>query len=729
MDVRATPLSTLVGSRTARSLAKLGLHTAEDLLRHYPRRYVDPGTPSDIAHLDMGEHVTVMAQVKRTTVRTMRSRGGALLEAIVTDGVRELALTFFAKRPGVLRMHEDKLRAGRMGLFTGTVGEYRGAIQLTHPDYVIVGVDAEDEASARDRASRPLPLYPATAGVPTWRIARAVTTVLTPLREEDLPDPIPDDLRLARSFPSLLESLRQVHAPHEEADWKSGQARLAWEEAWVLQVALARQRASAQARGSRARPRVKNGLLDSLDASLPFPLTEGQRNVGEEITRDLGTDTPMLRLLQGDVGSGKTVVALRAMAHVVDAGGQAALLAPTEVLAMQHERTLRSLTKDITVPALHIATLTGSMSGSERSQVRADIASGAAGIVVGTHALLSDDVEFADLGLVVVDEQHRFGVEQRDRLRTRGDTDAHVLVMTATPIPRTIAMTVFGDLEVSHLTELPAGRAEVQTHLVPRENAAWIARIWSRVREEIDAGRRVYVVCPRIEGSVDQHDAAGAPSGDTAPSETADAHRSYMDVESMVATLRAEPVLTGVSIGYVHGGLPADERAQAMDDFAQGRAPILVATTVIEVGVDVPEASMMVVWDAEVFGVSQLHQLRGRVGRGQIPSLCLLVHQAAPDSVAEERLNALADTTDGFALARTDFALRREGDVLGSAQSGTSSSLKLLDIRTHEDVIEDARTQARALVAQDPHIDRHPVLRAVTDEILGDRAGIFLERT
>ncbi|PKQ16511.1 MAG: ATP-dependent DNA helicase RecG, partial [Actinobacteria bacterium HGW-Actinobacteria-8] len=693
-DVLEEPLVKVLGSRTSNSLAKLNLVTVEDLLRHYPRRYGTPGELTDMGELALGEHVTVMAEVRSTTVRQMRSRGGAMLEAIVTDGRDAMQLTFFAKRAGVLRMHEDKLRPGRVGLFTGTVGDYRGRRQLVHPDYLIVGLDAADAAEATIEASRPIPIYPAAASVPTWRIGRSVRTVLDPLTEADVPDPIPQQLRELHHLPTLLEALKGVHVPDDAEHIKRSQARLKYEEALVLQTALARRRADRQAHAAVPRPQVQRGLLEAFDARVPFPLTQGQIEVGREISADLERVTPMLRLLQGDVGAGKTVVALRAMLAVVDAGGQAALLAPTEVLAAQHERTLLYLLGPLADGgrlggadgATRVTLLTGSQGSARRRQALADAASGAAGIVVGTHALLSDTVQFADLGLVVVDEQHRFGVEQRDQLRARGKSVPHTLVMTATPIPRTVAMTVFGDLETSVLSERPAGRAETETHVVPADNSAWMSRIWQRVREEIDAGRRAYVVCPRIEGDQPEDDAEPDPMDDDAitldvdDASTAAVRPTLEAVVDVAERLRGLPAMAGIDVGVMHGRLTGDQKDAAMAAFADGSTPILVSTTVIEVGVDVPQASTMVVLDAEHFGMSQLHQLRGRVGRASEPGLCLLVSHAQEGSVSLERLTAVASTSDGFALAEKDLELRREGDVLGAAQSGGRNSLRLLRV-------------------------------------------------
>ncbi len=737
----AEPIQKVLGTRTANALGKLGLTTAGDLLRHYPRRYGKPGEFSDIASLKLKEHVTIMAEVRSTTIRQMRARSGAMLEAIVTDGRDTLQLTFFAKRPGVLRMHEDKLRAGRTGLFTGSVGEYRGRRQLTHPDYLIVGLDADSEEDAVLEASRPIPFYPATAAVPTWRIGRSVRTLLDPLMEADVPDPVPGAMLARHGHSSLLDAFRDVHTPDDDDAWRRGQARLKYEEALVLQSALARRRVAARALTSVARPARAGGLVEALDACLPFGLTDGQRAVGHTIAEDLGRDVPMQRLLQGDVGSGKTVVALRAMLQVVETGGQATLLAPTEVLAAQHLRTLRDLMGDLAdggmltaaKNATRVVLLTGSQGSKERRAALGEAAGGAAGIVVGTHALLSETVQFADLGLVVVDEQHRFGVEQRDALRSRGATPPHLLVMTATPIPRTVAMTVFGDLETSTLTEKPAGRADVTTHVVPADNHAWLERAWARIREEVDAGRRAYVVCARIDGDQIEEDGLSEVTdvedvldGDVpaSPAPKAPLH-AVAEVAQMLAS---RPELAGMAIGVMHGRLAPEQKDAVMDGFKSGKVPVLVSTTVIEVGVDVPEASVMVILDADHFGISQLHQLRGRVGRSDIPGLCLLLSRADEDSLAHQRLSALAQTTDGFKLAEKDLELRREGDVLGAAQSGGRNALKLLRVVRDRDVIDQARADAREIVDADPDLSGHPALASAIDEWLAPEREDFLDR-
>jgi ATP-dependent DNA helicase RecG len=744
------PLARVLGERSAAPLAKLGLRTTGDLLRHYPRRYSEPGAFTDLAHLVVGEHVTVMAEVQQATIREMRSRGGAMLQAVVTDGRHTLHLTFFAKRRGALRLHETRLVAGRTGLFTGVVSDYRGQRQLTHPDYQLIGVDADDEASAFLEASRPIPIYPASAAAPTWRVQRCVRTVLGPLTDADLPDPLPDEVRARHGLVGLRQALLDVHEPYTDEHWQRGRDRLRYEEAFVLQAELARRRARAVGAPATARARVAGGLLDLFDAQLPFTLTAGQRSVGEQLEGELAAAHPMQRLLQGEVGSGKTVVALRAMLQVVDAGGQAALLAPTEVLAAQHVRTLRALLGPLgeggflggAEQSTRVALLTGSQGATARRENLLDAASGRAGIVVGTHALLSETVQFADLGLVVVDEQHRFGVEQRDTLRAKASQTPHLLVMTATPIPRTVAMTVFGDLETSVLTEVPAGRSGITTHVVPADNLAWVERTWRRVREEVERGGRAYVVCPRIDPdettgraarrdeedgadllAADELDLDGAASAPDGP-----ARRPLQAVLQVAEQLRTLPALAGIGVAELHGRMPPEEKERALADFASGRVPVLVSTTVIEVGVDVPEATVMVVLDADRFGLSQLHQLRGRVGRGSAPGLCLLVADAPDGTPAATRLATLASTGDGFALAAVDLELRREGDVLGAAQSGGSSSLRLLRVARDGEVIEQARADARAVVDADPELAGHPVLLAAIDRQLTGEREEFLAR-
>ncbi|WP_425956558.1 ATP-dependent DNA helicase RecG [Xylanimonas sp. McL0601] len=733
------PLNRLLGTRTANALVKLGIVTVDDLLRHYPRRYADPGQLTDIGSLQLGEHVSVLARVEKATMRPYANRGGARLEAVVTDGRHPLVLTFFAKHAGALRYHEQRLRPDASGVFSGVVGEFQGKRQLTHPDYLMVGAEVDDDEAALYEASLPIPIYPATASMPTWKLQRCVRTVLDTLAEDDVPDPAPSEVRARAGLPTRFEALRLVHKPESAADHGRGRHRLRFEEAFVLQAALAQRRARAAEEDATARPSRSGGLLERFDAALPFTLTEGQVSVGAELAHDLARPRPMQRLLQGEVGSGKTVVALRAMLQVIDAGGQAALLAPTEVLAAQHARTLRTLLGPLAEGGLlggaadgtRVALLTGSLGAAARKAALLQAASGEAGIVVGTHALLGEHVQFADLGLVVVDEQHRFGVEQRDALRAKGRVAPHLLVMTATPIPRTVAMTVFGDLEVSTLTQVPAGRSGIQTVVVPAANPRWMERAWQRVREEVDAGHRAYVVCPRIHPD---DDIAGPPESelddaDLVPAGGEGADRAPLRaVLEVVEMLRATPALAGLQVDVLHGQMAPVDKDAAMARFASGASQVLVSTTVIEVGVDVPEATVMVVFDSDRFGLSQLHQLRGRVGRGSAPGLCLLVSTAEPGTPAAARVEALAETTDGFRLAQLDLELRAEGDVLGAAQSGRTSGLRLLRVVKDAELIEEARRESAGVVAVDPGLLEHPALAAAIAAQLDPDQEEFLER-
>ena len=688
------PLERALGARTANAMAKIGLHTVGDLLLHVPFRLAHRGELMPISQVCEGESVTVIARVTDSTLRPMNARRGYILTVRIADGLHDLSLTFFAKGPRPLEYHERKLAPGTVASFSGTISSYRGSLQLTHPDYELV----EDEQDVA-KLQRPIPIYSATERLPSWHIRRAVETVLPSLSEDDLPDPLPAAYRRERGLPSRYEAIRTLHAPDDDEAWKLARTRMAHEEAFVLQAALAERSREARTRLGTAYPPRAGGLAERFEECLPYRLTAGQRAVGEEISADLAGTAPMQRLLQGDVGSGKTVVALRAMLQVLDGGGQAALLAPTGVLAYQHVRTIEALLG----PLAPVELLTGSLTAAQRRATLARIASGQAGLVVGTHALLSEDVRIPFLGLVVIDEQHRFGVDQRGAIAS----GIHTLVMTATPIPRTIAMSVFGDLDVSTLTERPANRAEVSTTVVPSDKGRWMERVWERVAEEARGGGRAYVVCPKIDD-----EAAGAP---------------LASVSETAAMLRDLPATSGIGLEVMHGRLPAEEKAAAMARFADGHAPILVSTTVVEVGVDVPEASAMVILDADRFGLSQLHQLRGRIGRGSRPGVCLAVTSCREGTPAMRRLAAFAATTDGFALAERDLELRSEGDVLGASQAGRGSHLRFLSVLRHRDVIEEARRAARAVVEEDPGLAGHAVLARAIGGLDAERAD-YLER-
>ncbi|GLX51901.1 ATP-dependent DNA helicase RecG [Streptomyces hygroscopicus subsp. hygroscopicus] len=724
----------MLGPATAKVMAEhLGLHTVGDLLHHYPRRYEERGQLTHLADLPMDEHVTVVAQVADARLHTFASsrapRGkGQRLEVTITDGSGRLQLVFFGN--GVHKPHKDLL-PGTRAMFAGKVSVFNRRLQLAHPAYELLRGDGEETVEAW--AGALIPIYPATAKLESWKIGKAVQTVLP--AAQDAVDPLPPALREGRGLLPLPEALLRIHRPHTKADIADARARLKWDEAFVLQVALARRRHADALLPAVPRRPGADGLLTAFDDRLPFTLTEGQQKVSREIFADLATEHPMHRLLQGEVGSGKTLVALRAMLAVVDAGGQAAMLAPTEVLAQQHHRSVTEMMGDLaeggmlggTENATRVVLLTGSMGAAARRRALLDLATGEAGIVIGTHALIEDKVQFHDLGLVVVDEQHRFGVEQRDALRGKGKQPPHLLVMTATPIPRTVAMTVFGDLETSVLDQLPAGRSPIASHVVPAaDKPHFLARAWERVREEVANGHQAYVVCPRIGDDIDE--AAGPKKAGEKKSPEDEAEKRPPLAVLDVAGQLAKGPLQGLRVEVLHGRMHPDDKDAVMRRFAAGETDVLVATTVIEVGVNVPNATAMVIMDADRFGVSQLHQLRGRVGRGSAPGLCLLVTEMPEASAARQRLNAVASTLDGFELSRIDLEQRREGDVLGQAQSGARSSLRVLAVIEDEEVIAQARQEATAVVAADPDMEHLPGLRTALDALLDEEREQYLEK-
>ncbi|MFE1250009.1 ATP-dependent DNA helicase RecG [Streptomyces sp. NPDC058741] len=728
------PLKSVLGPATAKVMAEhLGLRTVGDLLHHYPRRYEERGQLTHLADLPMDEHVTVVAQVADARLHTFASarapRGkGQRLEVTITDGSGRLQLVFFGK--GVHKPHKELL-PGTRAMFAGKVSVFNRRLQLAHPAYELLRGDPEE--SVETWAGALIPIYPATAQLESWKIGKALQTVLPTAREAA--DPLPESLREGRGLVPLPEALLKIHRPHTKADVEDARSRLKWDEAFVLQVALARRRHADAQLPAVARKPAPDGLLTAFDARLPFTLTDGQRRVSREIFDDLATEHPMHRLLQGEVGSGKTMVALRAMLAVVDAGGQAAMLAPTEVLAQQHHRSIVEMMGELAEggmlggaeQATKVVLLTGSMGAAARRRALLDLTTGEAGIVIGTHALIEDKVRFHDLGLVVVDEQHRFGVEQRDALRGKGKQPPHLLVMTATPIPRTVAMTVFGDLETSVLDQLPAGRSPIASHVVPAaDKPHFLARAWERAREEVAKGHQAYIVCPRIG---DEEDDPGKTGGKKPPGSPEDAAEKRPPLAVLdVADQLAKGPLQGLRVEVLHGRMHPDDKDAVMRRFAAGEADVLVATTVIEVGVNVPNATAMVIMDADRFGVSQLHQLRGRVGRGSAPGLCLLVTEMPEASPARQRLNAVASTLDGFELSRIDLEQRREGDVLGQAQSGARTSLRMLAVIEDEEIIAEARQEATAVVAADPELTGLPGLRTALDALLDEERERYLEK-
>ncbi|SEB84710.1 ATP-dependent DNA helicase RecG [Microbacterium hydrocarbonoxydans] len=709
-----SPLEEALGATPAKSLDRaFGMKSVGDLVSHYPRRYADPGELTPIRELPLGETVTIVAEVLSSSARAMRNRRGAMVDVVIGDGIGKMSLTFFAKNLGAAKWRSEDLAVGRRGVFSGKVGEFNGMTQFAHPEYELF--DDEDAARRRAdaRAAVLIPIYPATSTLQTWQIAKFITRVLDDLGE--VPEPLAAEVRAREELLTAREALDQIHRPKTRNDIDPAVRTLRMHEALTLQTALLQQRDAVRALAATPRPAKPGGLLERFDASLPYELTPDQQTVGDQVAKDLIGAWPMNRLVQGEVGSGKTLVALRAMLQVAESGGQAALIAPTEVLAGQHLRSIAKMLGPQLAPLVMPTLLTGQMPAAERRKAALRVASGQALIVVGTHALLGEKTTFADLGLVVVDEQHRFGVEQREALRAKGSSP-HALVLTATPIPRTVAMTVFGDLDTSVIRTMPRGRAGIESFVAPlAEHPGWFNRVWERAAEEIAQGRQVFAVCAAIDTTKKTAEAGEAtllqPEGASGP---------RWGVVQLDEALATHPKLGGLRRAVLHGKMPSDEKDAVMQAFSRGEIDLLLATTVIEVGVDVPNASTMIVLDADRFGVSQLHQLRGRVGRGGVPGLCLLVTEAEAGSVARERVEAVAATLDGFALAEVDLELRGEGDVLGAAQAGVRSSLKLLRVVKDSGLIVRARELAESILAADPDLESNPGLRAAIERRVSD---------
>ena len=710
----------VLGDRTTKVLRDLfGYVTVGDLLHHYPRRYLVRGELSNISELNEGDEVTILAEVFSATSRRLHARKGNILEVIVTDGSAKLSLTFFNQA-----WREKDLKVGKQGLFAGKVGVFNGKRQLAHPDYELIPDGNDVDAAVQGFAGKYLPMYPASSKMPSWKIAQCIELAIGAL--DEVPDHLPESVREKYGYPTLHQALVQLHNPIDLDSAEKARQRLTFDEAFMLQLLLLTRRKELKNLDAVARPAVRGGLLDAFDASLPFQLTAGQRSVAEEIAEDVAQPHPMHRLLQGEVGSGKTVVALRAMLSVIDNGGQAALLAPTEVLAAQHLRTMQKLLGPLAQGgmlggsdlATQVTLITGSQNAASRKEALALAASGAAGIVIGTHALLGESVAFKDLGLIVVDEQHRFGVEQRDALKSKATNPPHLLVMTATPIPRTVAMTVFGDLDVSTLRELPLGRQPITTHVVPvLEKPGFLDRAWERIKEEVSQGHQAYIVAPRI--------AAGTSEDSDMDFLMGESSTEIASVEEL-GPLLSVGALQGVKVAPLHGRQSAELKDSTMQAFSSKEIDVLISTTVIEVGVDVPNATVMVIMDADRFGVSQLHQLRGRVGRGTSPGLCLLVTSAEPESSARVRLDAVAGTLDGFELSRIDLEQRREGDVLGASQSGSRSHLRLLRVLRDESMIEEARIDATTIL--ESGLTQYPLLAAELAQIQADAAAEYIDK-
>ena len=727
-------LDFVIGEKAAGPLEQhFNIRTVNDLLRHYPRKYSTGTTVlgEDSEPPEEGEHITFVDTITKAELRwTNRKPKREYLVITLGDRRPKVTATFFNAK-----YIKKGLTTGIRVMLSGEVGYFRGTMQLTHPAFLILNSgkgsrslakiaetsrtsDGELELSGFERDF--FPIYPASAKVQSWDIYACVRQVL------DVLDPIPEMLpaHFVREHNLISEdrALRDIHMAESATDRERAQQRLTYDEALGLQWALAARRNSQLGASGPEAPRMDGGLLAAFMERLPFELTAGQREVLETLSAELATTRPMNRMLQGEVGSGKTIVSVLAMLQMVDAGYQCALLAPTEVLAAQHARSVRDVLGPLAMAgqlggvenATRVALLTGSMSAPQKKQVREEVASGEAGIVIGTHALLQDAVDFQNLGMVVVDEQHRFGVEQRDRLRAKAPEGLtpHLLVMTATPIPRTVALTVYGDLETSTLRELPRGRQPIATNAIfISEKRSWLDRAWARITEEVHAGRQAYVVASRIDES------DKADGKDAGPPATT--------VVELLEHLRHGP-LSGLRLGLMHGRLPADEKDAVMAAFRAGEVDVLVCTTVIEVGVDVPNATVMFVMDADRFGISQLHQLRGRIGRGEHASLCLLATRLPEGSKAGERLKAVAGTLDGFELADLDLKERREGDVLGYSQSGRPITLRFLSLFDHREIIETARDFCQARYQNDP---ADPGLALLAAEFTDTERVEYLDKT
>lgn len=763
----------LVGEATAKQLTKLRIETVSDLLRHVPRRYIRGTENSNLAEIEPGEEVSLLLEVRDTSIHPTRGGQRWRLRGLLSDGERTIELTFFGNE-GLVQYWRSQLGTGKRGLFAGKVSVFRDQLQLTHPDYVTFDSDGRITGGAQRNhgmrqligSSGYLGIYPATGKLPTWKVSEIITEYGLPeLASLDEPLPaevleavdvvalaeadveqdgfcaryqlLPEDFT-GRHLPTLAEAFTWVHQPPDLVSAFLGRQRMVFDEAFAVQATMAQRRAIARRQPAIPRPHRDDGLAAAFDARLPFELTAGQREVGEQIHQGLTGDHPMQILLQGEVGSGKTLVALRAMLDVVDNGGQAVLLAPTEVLAAQHAATIVDQLGELAAgggllaegPSTQVALLSGSLSAARRRKALLQIASGEAGIIVGTHALLADQVQYADLGLVVVDEQHRFGVAQRAILGDRAEHRPHLLVMTATPIPRTVAMTSFGDLQVATLREIPAGRQDVTTTVVDEWlHPRWLDRAWSLITEQVREGRQAFVVCSQIEGEEQPRVRPESPEEYLKLAGDDQTEREPVDPRGAEPTHAwlSEGPLAGLRLGLVHGRLPAEEKDRVMAEFAAGRLDVLVATTVIEVGVDVPNASVMVISDADRFGISQLHQLRGRIGRGAHPGSCLLLTTSEAGSPARIRLNALAGTRDGFTLAEVDLAQRREGDVLGADQSGGRSSLRLLRVLDHLALIDAAGAAVAQWEEHDPEF-AHPGVVDAINQLADSAAADYLER-
>ncbi len=703
-----------VGEKKAKGLAAHEIHNLLDLLTFYPRRYLDRTNEARIADLFEGDEASVLVTVDRTTSRRVRG-GRVMVTSTVSDPSGSLRLTFFNQA-----WRERQLTSGRQAMLYGKVELYRGQRQMTNPVVDLVG----------DKTGRIIPVYPQSekSGIHSWDVsgwvAEALRRTVSGAGARGLVDPLPMRLLDEHDFVTREAALSGIHQPESMAEMTAARRRLVFDELFRMQLALVLRKRAIERTEVGVAHTTDGPLLGQLRERLPFALTGAQARAIDDIALDLAKPYPMHRLLQGDVGAGKTLVAVATMLMAVDGGHQAALMAPTEVLAEQHHAGIRGLLEGMTVAAddslfaerpLRVELLTNRVGTADRRRILNDLLLGNVDIAIGTHALIQEGVTFAGLGVAVIDEQHRFGVEQRAALRDRSYDDASpdVLVMTATPIPRTAAMTVYGDLDVSVLDELPPGRTPIVTRWVRAsgsletppadlEATAALDAMWDEIRTQIDEGRQVYVVCPLI----DESDKV----------EVASAERTFDRL--------GQVELADHRLGLLHGRLTPEEKDRTMDLFRDGHLDVLVATTVIEVGVDVPNATVMIILDADRFGIAQLHQLRGRVGRGRHASTCWLVGEATTED-GESRLEALVASTDGFELAEVDLDLRGEGTILGERQKG-ANDLKLASLRRDRSVVTAARRAAVDVVDADPQLQAHPELLAELHYFLDDADAEFL---
>ncbi|WP_129865976.1 ATP-dependent DNA helicase RecG [Bifidobacterium pseudolongum] len=781
-----TPLAALLtNKRRVSALKALGVLTVADALTYYPFRVTDPVPVRALAEARFGEKMACAVDVRALRVTPMNARRGYRLEVLVDDAPtaasravppRTAALVFFSHRKSYVDWMASRLRAGLQLVISGDPSTFNDRLQFTHPDILTVApaeppaaepqlafsepavqpqprlrYDVDSVAQGLARATRPRPVYHANSRISSEHIHETIDQVLRLLAGEDpfaaspvtadsaqfgeqfalgeaararlaeqIPDVLPEPVRTAKHLMHRAQAFCAIHEPQSVADFKRAIETMRYEEAFVCQCALlmARGRAATSNAYACADVQLRDGYIERL----PFALTNGQREVIDAIGTDMGRAHPMQRLLQGEVGSGKTVVAVAAMLQAVGSGHQAVLVAPTQVLAEQHFQSISASVGDL-VP-VHL--LTGGMKLAARRKVLAAAASGEPCIVVATHAAFSKSFQAPNLALAVIDEQHRFGVEQREALRAKSERDPHLLVMTATPIPRTAAMTWFGDLDISWLTELPGGRKPIRTFVIPEADAHMMADMFWHIRRRIDEGERAYIICPRIEPSDAEDGGTGEPdapellSGE-ALGDTGEPRPPLHAVVEIAQRLRSLPQFNGVRLCTLTGRDDDATKAQVMADFESGETPVMVATTVVEVGVDVPQASCITIFDADRYGLSQLHQLRGRVGRGGTDSWAFLVSRAELGTVAQERLEVIAGSLDGAEIASRDLELRGAGDVLGDAQSGGKSSLKLLRVVQDARMIADARASAQELLAHDPDLAGHVQLAgAVLDFTRGN---------